>query len=246
MSRTLISLPSLCIIITIFLGGHTRAQNVPQAAALKVIRETAADICTTVPTEGSGSSLELTGSAKAKLDGVVSKVVDLGVDAAAKYQSDQYKSVLRGDLAQAIGAANNCKLAVFNTLVAKMLPSEARPGTGDDSAQPTSVKSFTSTLRPNGAIFDMEIHTSYSGDHGQFVQLQVCAKQNGATMCTSSHDLVSIGNDDVSRLAMPIQSGGFFGVPLNPRAPIDYQVCFVVPGGPGTANTPFGCKVFTR
>ena len=98
------------------------AQNVPETAALKVIRETAADICTTVATEGSGSSVELTGSAKAKLDGAVAKVANLGVEGAAKYQSEHYKGVLRVDLAQAIKANNDCKLSVFNTLVEKMLP----------------------------------------------------------------------------------------------------------------------------
>jgi len=117
-------------------------QNPPEAAAIKLIRETAADICTTVPTEGSNGSVELTSSAKAKLDGAVAKFVNLGVEGAAKYQSEQYKGVLRVDLAQAINAANNCKLTVFNTLIAKMrlAPPAAALHAPDSSAAISSTR----------------------------------------------------------------------------------------------------------
>ena len=94
-----------------------------QEAALKVIRETAADICTTVPTEGSDHDVDLTGSANAKLDGGIGKIVGLGIEGAARFQQSTYQGVLRTDLAKAIQSGNDCKLNVFNTLVAKMLPS---------------------------------------------------------------------------------------------------------------------------
>jgi hypothetical protein len=100
-------------------------------AVLSVIKTTAADICTAVPTEGSGADIDLTGTAKAKVDGLVDKVTSLGIEGAGRFQEKRYKGVLQKDLAQAISAQNNCKLAVFNTLVDRMIPRIP------DSPQPT-------------------------------------------------------------------------------------------------------------
>lgn len=98
-------------------------------AILRVIRDTAADICTAVPIEGSQSSLQLTGVARLKLAGGIAKVADLGLKGAAKYNSESYSNVLQKDLATAIKNGNDCRLIVFSTLQAKMLP------TGDHYAK---------------------------------------------------------------------------------------------------------------
>lgn len=112
-------------------AGQLQAQDpIQQQAALKLIRETAADICATVPVEGVDQNIDLTGAAQAKLAGVVGKVVDLGIDGAAKYQSGTYKGVLRQELATAIKNGNDCRLSVFNALVPKLLSQAAtKPNT---------------------------------------------------------------------------------------------------------------------
>jgi hypothetical protein len=117
-----------------------------QEAALRVIRATAADICTTVPTEGSDQGAELSGNAKAKLDGGIGKIVGLGVEGAVKYQQSEYKGVLRADLTKAIQTGNDCKLSVFNTLVSKMLPSPP------SSPAPAEVSEFK---KPEGSFKKM-------------------------------------------------------------------------------------------
>lgn len=112
-----------CCLLTVAFALPVCAQELSaQREALRVIRETAADICTGVPLSGSSNQLELSGAAKAKLAGLVAKVADLGVEGAAKYKSSEYSGVLQEQLATAIKSSNDCKLTVFTTLVDKMLP----------------------------------------------------------------------------------------------------------------------------
>jgi hypothetical protein len=92
-----------------------------QRRALQLIRDTAADICTTVAREGSSQSAELSGDVKAKLGGVIGKVVDLGIEGAGKYASSEYKNVLQKDLATLIQSNTNCRLDVFKLLQEKMI-----------------------------------------------------------------------------------------------------------------------------
>lgn len=102
-------------------------------AALQIIRVTAADICQSVPTVGSGSDLSLSGAAKAKLDAAVTKISDIGIDGAAKYSESQYKGVLQRDLVVALKQENDCRFAVFNALVDRMLPQTSTPASAEQS-----------------------------------------------------------------------------------------------------------------
>lgn len=54
-----------------------------QSAVLKEIRETANDICDKVNQEGQRSATTLSGDVEAKLNGAISKFVDLGIKGAA-------------------------------------------------------------------------------------------------------------------------------------------------------------------
>ena len=92
-----------------------------QRQALQLIRDMAADICPTVRREGSRKTAELSGDAKAKLGTVVGKMVDLGIDGAGKYASDEYQNVLQKDLAALIQSNSDCRLAVFRLLQDKMI-----------------------------------------------------------------------------------------------------------------------------
>ena len=111
---------SLVIFASLPQSGSAEAEDTQ--AALKLIRETAADICQSVPLTQSNQTVELTGDAKAKLGGAIGKIVDLGIAGADKYNVGQSQGVLQQDLAAAIEHGNDCRLAVFNTLSGKLLP----------------------------------------------------------------------------------------------------------------------------
>jgi hypothetical protein len=102
---------------------------VAQARALKVISETATDICNTVEKEGSSQSAELSGNVKAKLGGVIGKIADLGVEGAGKYSSAEYRNVLQQELSKTLQSNADCKLSVFKLLQEKMVGSVA-PASG--------------------------------------------------------------------------------------------------------------------
>ena len=92
-----------------------------QEAALNLIADFAERICYSISPEGQGSNLELSGKAKAELNGILKKLVNLGVEGAAKYQDTQYKGLLQKDLANAMRDSANCKLEVFRELKEKLI-----------------------------------------------------------------------------------------------------------------------------
>ena len=146
------------------------AQDVnQQQAALKLIHETANELCTTVPIEGGGQNVDLTGSAQAKLTGVISKVVDLGVDGAAKYQSDTYKGVLRQELAAAIKNGNDCRLSVFNTLVPKLLTNlPAQQSFSTPPSQPLTEVEIHAVDRDRGLNVYPPVPATLGGPQGPY------------------------------------------------------------------------------
>jgi hypothetical protein len=109
--------------VTLLFVPRANAQDLDaQTRALKVIGDFATETCgTAVPTEGSSRKLELSGDAKAQLDGVISKVINAGISGAGKYQQQEYKNVLQEQLAQVLGQGANCRLDVFKLLQEKMI-----------------------------------------------------------------------------------------------------------------------------
>ena len=95
-----------------------------QAEALKLIRESANDLCATAPTSSSADSLAVNGKIQANVKGLVAKVADLGAGAAAEYKNAHTEGVLQKDLAPLISQSVGCKERVFNTLVDRLLPGE--------------------------------------------------------------------------------------------------------------------------
>jgi hypothetical protein len=92
-----------------------------QQAALEVIKKTASDICYKVEQEGSRSSTQLSGEARAELDNAIARLADLGIKGVGEYKTEQYRGVLQQDLATTLKSSMDCRLDVFNTLVNKML-----------------------------------------------------------------------------------------------------------------------------
>ncbi len=138
-------------VITAPLTAQTLQQ---QTAALKVIRDTAADICQVAPIEQSNQTVDLSGNAKAKLSGAISKVVDIGISGAAKYNVGRSKGVLQKDLASAIKDGNDCKRDVFNRLAPIMVPSLA-PGSAAQSrtSAPTLFNKPTGYFKKQGSLW---------------------------------------------------------------------------------------------
>lgn len=115
-----------------------------QVKALEVIRQFAAETCTSVAQEGSSQSTELSGKAKAKLGGVVGKLADLGFDGGGTYKSESYTGVLQRDLAAAIKHSADCRLEVLRLLQSKLL----LPARTDDR---------TPAYDPNSGRFDARV-----------------------------------------------------------------------------------------
>lgn len=106
-----------------------------QQKALEAIAKFAAQICNDVPIRGEANSTDVKGDVNAKLSGLASKLAELGVSGAGSIKSEQYQGVLRSDLAAALKSSSDCKLAIFNSLQAKLL-SPGSSGSEDAASRP--------------------------------------------------------------------------------------------------------------
>jgi hypothetical protein len=115
-----------------------------QQKALNVIADFADRLCKSPPLQGQQTSLELSGTAKAELNEVVRKIVDLGIEGAAKYTNSEWNGFLQKDLAAIVKDSANCRLEVWRDLKDKLVPKttesspDARTGAPPTTACPTS------------------------------------------------------------------------------------------------------------
>lgn len=128
---------------------NVSAQTVdPKAAAKNEIDATASNICTTIPLDGKSQSGGLSASAEVNLNGMLGKLLsklgDLKLKGSAEYSKQSFRNVLQKDLAQAIAASDNCRLAVLTVLNGKLLP--------DATSSGQSVGSVTATGTGSAAI----------------------------------------------------------------------------------------------
>jgi hypothetical protein len=121
------------------------AQENQNRSALREIREAANDICQSVPLEQSSEGTKLSGEAQARLNGLIGKVVDLGVKGAGEYDTRQSRGVLQQDLAEAIKGGNNCRLEVFRSLSDKLLGQKG--GGTPEPPPPSASRPFTGRVR---------------------------------------------------------------------------------------------------
>lgn len=91
--------------------------------ALNMIADFADRLCKDIPLQGHGDNLELTGSAKAELNGIIKKLANLGLDGAIKYQHTEYEGLLQKDLVSALKDSTNCRLQIWNDLKDKLISS---------------------------------------------------------------------------------------------------------------------------
>jgi hypothetical protein len=92
--------------------------------ALDIISDFANKMCSSVPLEGSGNSVELSGEAKAELRGIIKKLAKMGFEGAGKYQGKEYSGFLQNDLVEALKNTTECKLKIWNDLKDKLLKEE--------------------------------------------------------------------------------------------------------------------------
>lgn len=138
--------------------------------ALTMIARFASEICTGIDPATSSSSVEVSGEAKAKLDTLISKIVDLGIGGSAKYTQNQGKGVLQRDLAQAFKDANTCRLQVLETLKDRLLPTASL--TANSDAQKLAGLWFASddrSTRYSVTIRGREFHSIEFGKSGRTV-----------------------------------------------------------------------------
>lgn len=149
--------------------GQSNATLTLQRTALKDITDAAERICNSIPLSGTSQSAELSGQAKAEVNGVIKRFADLGIQGAGKYQASEFSNVLQRDLAQAIQQNANCKQTVFSVLVDRMIPAQSplsapapaiqsRPAAGPPGPTTASPQpSVRQSLRDGDAII-VDVH----------------------------------------------------------------------------------------
>jgi hypothetical protein len=108
--------PIALLLIAYLLGPSTVSAQSSNTDSLRIIGDFADRLCQTVPLGSTAQSLELSGAAKAELQGVLKQLANLGVAGAAKYSSASSQNVLQRDLAQVLNDSRNCRLQVWNDL----------------------------------------------------------------------------------------------------------------------------------
>lgn len=86
------------------------------ARSLSIIGDFADRLCQTVPLTTASNTIELSGTAKAEIQGLIKKLADLGVSAAAKYQTVSSRNVLQVDLAKVLNESRECRMQVWRDL----------------------------------------------------------------------------------------------------------------------------------
>jgi hypothetical protein len=108
---------ALCLALAAPMAPAGRAQGL-DAEALASIQEFAASVCGEYVREGSVEQFEAEGAAKAKLDGLLAKLTNVGIEGAARFDSGQYVGVLREELSGELQSVRACRLQVWNDLKA--------------------------------------------------------------------------------------------------------------------------------
>ena len=113
-------LPKAVCGLGVLLASLAFAQSVDKSVeALKVIGDFADRLCQTVPLDTRSENLQLSGNAKAELEGIIKKLANLGISGAAKYESSSSQNVLQKDLAEVLKESRDCRLEIRHDLKSK-------------------------------------------------------------------------------------------------------------------------------
>lgn len=94
--------------------------------ALGLINKFADRFCDRIPLNGTEENLELSGEAKAQLQGLLKKLTHLGIEGAANYQLSDYEGILATDLKDALRDNQNCRLRIWEDLKKLVSTSQVR------------------------------------------------------------------------------------------------------------------------
>lgn len=102
--------------------------------ALDIISDFADKFCKKVPFEGSQNNFELKGKVKADLNGIIKKLVDIGIEGAGEYQKKEYQGLLQKDLIEVYKSSTECKIQIWSDLNDKFI------GHSSNSSKENTVK----------------------------------------------------------------------------------------------------------
>ncbi len=137
-----------------------------QSNALKLIMETANELCVDAQTSGSGHQASIKGEVDAKLVALVKRLGEAKGTLAADYQQQAFVGVLREQVLESIKAANTCKIHVFDVLSEKLLPS------GSAHSEPVIENQRGSRLSPQDAYLIATHPTKVTVKELRFMRFQ--------------------------------------------------------------------------
>lgn len=105
-----------------------------QQKALNIINEFADKVCGEIPDWGASSKVELGGKVNVELPKFIKKLVDIGVEGVAKYQTSKHSGILQSDLAKVLKDRRDCKVKVTELLIDKLI-SGGRTSTREKHSQ---------------------------------------------------------------------------------------------------------------
>jgi hypothetical protein len=130
---------SLCALALVWASPFGLAQDLAQQReALKLITDTARDICYTVDQHGTQSETRWSGDAEVKLKGLMSKLAGLGLEGGVEYTTQEYQGVVRDQLTLALKNSDDCRQDVLKTLVDRLLPKQPPTVPPQSQAPPCS------------------------------------------------------------------------------------------------------------
>jgi hypothetical protein len=144
---------TICFHNTFSFGGNESLQAKQQA--LDIISMFADRFCKEISFGGSGNNIELSGNAKAELNGVIKRLADIGIDGAAKYQKSEYLGLLQKDLLEGYKSNTDCRLHVWDDLNHKFFGAGGAGSTGGATQHSSGDKS------PNISNTDGNVQITY-------------------------------------------------------------------------------------
>jgi hypothetical protein len=132
--------------------------------ALKMIADFADRLCKEIPLQGHGDNLELTGSAKAELNGIIKKLANLGLDGAIKYQNTEYEGLLQKDLVSALKDETKCRLQVWNDLKDKLISNTATTIDQGKARWRSKRGTWSFDSKPFFAVGEKDFNKAYRSD----------------------------------------------------------------------------------
>lgn len=114
-----------------------------RAEALQAISDFADRFCKEVPLQGKSDAVDLTGQARAELDGIIKKLASLGIEGEGRYSNSEFQGLIQKDLSEALKSNVDCRRMLWNDL-RRMLFSE--PMRGDSNSLPPESALNASTI----------------------------------------------------------------------------------------------------